>query len=110
MHLNFLTSPLSGSQELGVILGIAVLVVAFWSFAAWLRRQRVRLVVVRKSPATVVTFPPEPTAYLRDLGHVEAYYQQQSSSPSRPVADADDQPEATDALYDVNRWLGEQGR
>lgn len=72
----------SGSQELGLAIALVLIVWGLLSFVFWLSRQRVRLVIVRK-PATVVTFPPAPTSYLRDVNRV---------------------PD------DVTGWLGESGR
>jgi len=83
----------SGSQELAAILGVLWLLFVLSLLFGWIRRHSVRLIIHREPPKHVVTFPPEPTAYLRDVD---------------PALLDDDQPEATDALFDTKRLIAQK--
>lgn len=84
---------LTPEQCVGVVLLVAVVIGGIWQMQYELRHPDETL--FRVPPRTVVTFPPQPTAYLRDIAH--------------------DQDEATDPLYDVTlagyiRRLGPDGQ
>lgn len=87
------TDPLSGSQELGVIIGAALVAYGFYRVGVFLLNSHARLVIVRKP--NVVTFPPEPTAFMRDV-----------DGDHRLVLP--DSPNQTDALYDAKRLIGQR--
>jgi hypothetical protein len=110
------TDPLSGAQELGFIIGSALVAYGFYRIGVTLLNSHARLVIVRKP--TVVTFPPEPTAFVLDVdgdprvteyppppalteavrrGDLDAFRR------SRPADE-----EATDALYDTERLISQK--